>query len=98
MGARALHVLNLRWFGYIAPSAEEGVFSSFKLFPSAFAIRRGRGGCRHLVLQSLGNASHIRLAAQAKGFHSVQNCTQSHLFTQFVLTGTHPADVDVLEF
>ncbi len=47
IGARALHVLNLIWFGYIARLSQWGkrvVISSFKWFLPAVATCRGRKG------------------------------------------------------
>jgi hypothetical protein len=47
IGARALHVLKLIWFGYIARQSQcggGGVISSFKLFLPAFVTRREREG------------------------------------------------------
>ncbi len=43
IGARALHVPNLIWFGYI-PVGRRGIISSFKRFLPAVATCRGRGG------------------------------------------------------
>ncbi len=72
IGARALYVPNLIWFGYI-PVGRRGIISSFKLFVPAVATCRGRERGHHPELEP-------RKAFPLKGFKTGQ-CTYSLSFS-----------------